>query len=156
MSLIANNARNNFLQQSDKNQQEGPGWRAVFGHIAGQKLGIVRLSAFSVGLLSAAMSAVLSAACQQKVSGMSAQPQTKTTHPQSACGFSATGGGMIFGWLSLLPSETHFNDFWLRLERKFSGFVQAQPIPEQDGQHPTFASVRAGDCLPCYRFSQGR
>jgi hypothetical protein len=51
MSLMAKNTRNNFLQQSDKNQQEGPGWRAAFGHIADQKLGIVRLPVFSVGLL---------------------------------------------------------------------------------------------------------
>jgi hypothetical protein len=76
MSLMAKKARNNFFEKSDKNQQEGPSWRAAFGHTAGQKLGIVRFSVFSVGLLSAAMSAVLSAACQQKVSGMSAQPQT--------------------------------------------------------------------------------
>jgi hypothetical protein len=48
---MAINGRNNFLQQSDKNQQEGPGWRAAFGHIASQKLGITGLSVFSVGLL---------------------------------------------------------------------------------------------------------
>jgi hypothetical protein len=51
MSLMANNSRNNFFEQNDKNQQEGSGWRAAFGHIAGQKLGITGLSVFSVGLL---------------------------------------------------------------------------------------------------------
>jgi hypothetical protein len=51
MSLMAKKARNNFFEKSDKNQQEGPGWRAAFGHTAGQKLGIPGLSVFSVGLL---------------------------------------------------------------------------------------------------------
>jgi hypothetical protein len=37
MRFDSKNARNNFFEQNDKNQQEGLGQRAAFGHIAGQK-----------------------------------------------------------------------------------------------------------------------
>ena len=42
---------NNFYEQSDKNQQEGPGERTAFGHIADQKSGIARFLGLSVGVL---------------------------------------------------------------------------------------------------------
>jgi hypothetical protein len=99
---------NNFYEQSDKNQQDGPGGRVAFGHIADQKSGIARFLGLSVGVLSAAMSAVLSAACHREVSGMSASPQTSKTHPQSVCGFSATGGGMILRVLKFVTIRDSF------------------------------------------------
>jgi hypothetical protein len=44
-------AVNNFYEQSDKNQQEGPGERVAFRHIADQKSGIARFLGHSVGVL---------------------------------------------------------------------------------------------------------